>query len=184
MHSKNIHFSGAAVILLLCIAAVQWVPDLTKDATSTLGTVGFFFTAYGVLFAIVELHRAKVASLMAKDAAENVFKALTNLVTAREIIECQSTINVAVCVLEEGKNIPVSTLHQIIKLYSQVFHAELIDEKSLYRKNRSTVESYALTSAVGNSTISARNTARALLSISGQLAQLQGSTKNFTDYKQ
>lgn len=111
-----------------------------------------------------------------------MFRAVTSLVTAREIIECQSTINMAVSSLDEGRAIPSSVLCQIVKLYSQVFHAEFSDENSAHRKTRSIVESYSFNPNVGATSSASKNTRRALLSIASQLAELQGSTKNFTEY--
>lgn len=182
IQDKTIHIFGAAISLLLFGIAVFWKPSLIKDAPTTLGTIGSFATAYGVLFAIIELRRAKAASVLAKEEAERVFKAVTSLVTAREIIECQSTINMAISSLDEGRAIPSSALCQIVKLYSQVFYAEFSDEKSAHRKTRSTIESYSFNPNTATTKTSSKNTRHALLSIASQLAELQGSTKNFTEY--
>lgn len=182
MPDKAIHLGGAIVSALLCVVTVLWKPELLKDAPTALGTIGTFATAYGVVFAIIELRRAKAASVLAREEAEQVFRAVTSLVTAREIIECQATISMAVSSLDEGRAIPSSTLCQIVKLYSQVFHAQVADENSTHRKNRSVIESYSFNPNVGTTKSTPRNTRRALLSIASQLAELQGSTKNFTEY--
>lgn len=182
MLDKRIHLIAAIVLPLLGVVSAYWKPDLIKDAPTALGTIGFFATAYGVLFAIIELRRAKAASVLAKDEAERIFRAVTSLVTAREIIECQSTIKMAVSSLDEGRAISSSVLCQIVKLYSQVFHAELANEMSEHRKNRSFIESYSFNPNVGSMKSSSKKTNRALLSIASQLGELQGSTKNFTEY--
>lgn len=179
---KTTHLVGAIVSALLCVVTVLWKPELLKGAPTALGTIGTFATAYGVVFAIIELRRAKAAAVLAREEAERVFKAVTSLVTAREIIECQATISMAVSSLDEGRAIPSSTLCQIVKLYSQVFHAEVADEVSAHRKNRSVIESYSFNPNIGTTQSAPRNTRRALLSIASQLAELQGSTKNFTEY--
>lgn len=182
MTDKTVHITSAVLSIMVCIIAILWQPDLIKDAPSTLSTIGTFATAFGVIFAIIELKRAKAASSLAKEEAQRVLLAVTSLTTAREIIECQNTINVAVASLDEGRAIPTSVLCQIIRLYSQVFHSELVNEASFHRQNRSTVESYAYNPNIKSAGSSSRKTKQALLSISGQLAELQGSTKNFTEY--
>lgn len=183
MRDKAVHWIGAGVTVVLGAASVIWKPDLLKDAPTTLGTLGTFATAYGVLFAIVELRRAKSAASQAKEEAERVFKAVTSLATAREIVECQTTIQIAVASLDEGRPIPSSVLCQILKLYSQVFFAQVAVETSSHRKNRSIIESYTYNpNSTRTSSGAPSKTQRALLSIASQLAELQGSTKNFTEY--
>ncbi|CAM8645369.1 hypothetical protein MCEMSEM18_03660 [Comamonadaceae bacterium] len=182
LQDKTVHILGAVVSALLCVIAILWKPSLVKDAPTALGTLGTFATAYGVLFAIFELRRAEAASVLAQKEAARMFHAVTSLATAREVVECQSTITAAVASLDEGRAIPSSVLCQIVKLYSQVFHTELKDESSAYRKNRSVVESYSFNPNVSARGTSPRNTRRALLSIASQLAEVQGATKNFTEY--
>ena len=182
VHDKTHHIAGAIGSALLCVITILWAPELLKDAPTALGTLGTFATAYGVLFAIIELQRAKSASLIATQEAQRVFRSVTNLVTAREIIECQGTITMAVSSLDEGRAIPSAVLCQIVKLYSQVFHLELTNEASGHRKNRSIIESYSFNPNVGVTNGPPKNTRRALLSIASQLAELQGATKNFTEY--
>lgn len=182
LKDKAVHLIGAVVTAGLGIGIVIWQPDLLKDAPTTLGTLGTFATAYGVLFAIVELRRAKSASLHAREEAERVFRAMTSLATAREIVECQTTIQIAIGSLDDGRLIPSSVLCQIVKLYSQVFFAQLADEISSHRRNRSVIESYAHNPNIPASNGPSKNTRRALLSIASQLGELQGSTKNFTEY--
>lgn len=182
VNDKSIHAIAATTALLVCALAVIWKPSLIKDAPTALGTVGTFATAYGVIFAIIELRRAKAAAALARDESERVLRAVTSLVTAREIVECQATVSMAVSSIDEGRQIPSSTLCQIVKLYSQVFYVEVSDEGSPHRKNRSILESYSFNPNVHTKQAAPKNTKRALLSIASQLAELQGSTKNFTEY--
>lgn len=182
MKEKIVHLIGALLTALLGIGIVTWKPELLNDAPTTLGTLGTFATAYGVIFAIVELRRAKSASVQARAEAERVFQAMTSLARAREIVECQTSIQIAIGSLDEGRLITSSTLCQIVKLYSQVFFEQLVDETSLHRKNRSVIESYVYNPNITASQKPAKNTRRALLSIASQLGELQGSTKNFTEY--
>lgn len=180
--NKNIHIISATVSALLCIVFTLWQPSLIKDAPTSLGTIGSFATAYGLIFAIIELRRAQTASNLARQEAKRVLTVVTNLVTAREIIECQNTINMAISSLDEGKPISSAVLCQIVKLYSQVFHFELANELSIHRKVRSTIQSYTFNPNASAKPSTSKNTKHALLSITGQLAELQGSTKNFTEY--
>lgn len=179
---KKTHAAVFVVICLVGIILCILERDLLKDAPTTLGTIGSFATAYGVLFAVIELRRTQAVSLATKLAAEQVFTSVSGLITAREITECQSVIQMAVASLDEGRPIPSSTLHQIVKLYSQVFHKEMDNEKSGHRKNRSIIESYSFNMSLHGPTASTRHTKRALLTIAGHLAQLQGKTKNFAEY--
>ncbi|MFN3439909.1 MAG: hypothetical protein ACK41V_19590 [Acidovorax sp.] len=180
IEDKAVHLITAVLTALVGLCIVIWRPELLKDATTSIGTIGSFATAYGVFFAIIELRRAQKASEMATDEARKVFNAVTGLVTAREIAECQTTIYVAICSLEEGRAISSTVLHQIVKLYSQVFYAQLSEDASPHRKARSTIEAYSYNPNVSTSS-SSKRTKQALLSIAGQLAELQGSTKNFTE---
>jgi hypothetical protein len=177
---KKTHAIVFGVTCVVSIFLCLWQTDLLKDAPTTLGTIGSFATGYGVLFAVIELRRAQAVSMAARLAAERVFHSVTGLITAREITECQSVIQMAVASLDERRAIPSSTLQQVIKLYSQIFHVEMGDEKSEHRKNRSMIVSYYFNARM--STVSNKNTKRALLAISGHLAQLQGQTKNFSEY--
>ena len=182
LEDKTVHPTTAVLTGLVGLAIVLWKPELLKDATTSIGTIGTFATAYGVLFAVVELGRAKRASEAATVEARKVFNAVTALVTAREITECQTTIHVAICSLDEGRAISSTVLHQIVKLYSQVFHEQLSRDASPHRKARSTIEAYSYNPNLGTSN-SSKKTKQALLSIAGQLAELQGSTNNFTEMR-
>lgn len=172
------------IAFFICLAGsaiLMWCfPDLRKGQSATLGSAGVFITLYGVIFAIIEVFRLRSASDLAEKEAKRVFNSITNLVTAREIIECQTKIEIAVAAIDEKRTIPSASLCSIVKLYSQVFHNEVGDEKSEHRKNRSVVQSYYIS---GKSPLKAsENTKQALLGIAGHLAQLQGSTKNFAEY--
>jgi hypothetical protein len=180
-NDKLMHVVSFIIVLLLSIVIVILEPSLLKDAPTSLGTIGSFATAYGVIFAILELRRAKAASQQAKDEAKKVFFAVTGLVTAREIVECQATIQLAVASIDEGKAIPSAVLCQVTRLYSQLFHKEMIDEHSTHRKNRSFIESYSHNPNASSNGAVPKNTKRALIMISSDLGQLQGATKNFTE---
>ncbi|MGE6790852.1 hypothetical protein ACQKFS_02350 [Pseudomonas guineae] len=180
LNSKWIHiitflacFIGAGVLILL-------FPELKKDQPTTLGTAGVFLTLYGVTFAIIELVRLKSASFLANKEARRVFDIATNLVTAREIIECQTKIEIAVEAIDEKRLIPSASLCSIVKLYSQVFHHEVGDDNSEHRKHRSIVQAYYISGQLPPK--SSGNTKKALLGIAGHLAQLQGSTNNFAEH--
>jgi hypothetical protein len=177
---KWAHWISLTAVIVAGFIVVSLEPELFKDALTRFGTIGFFVTAYGVMFAIVELWRAQSAATLANAEAKKVFSAFTTLVTAREIADCQHTIKMAIASLDESKPIPSIIILDIIKIYSQVFHAEVSADDSLHRKNRSTIESYSFNPNVASASVP-HSTKSALLSIAGQLGQLEGSTKNFME---
>jgi hypothetical protein len=179
--SKYIHFFTFMAFALGGLLLKYEVPTLVRDPPTTVGTVGTLVTIYGVVFAIIELIRMRTATKQAVEAARKVFDSFATLVTAREITECQVGIQIAVDALDECRAIPSSLIVQIVKLYSQVFHKELADETSLHRRNRSTIESYSFNENSVLLTVSNNHTKRALTSVAGQLAQLQGATKSFRE---
>lgn len=180
LNSRWMHIIAFSACFIGAGGLIFLFPDLKKDQPTTLGTAGVFLTLYGVIFAIIELVRLKSASYLANKEARRVFDTVTNLVTAREIIECQTKIEIAVEAIDEKRAIPSASLCSIVKLYSQVFHNEVGDENSEHRRNRSIVQSYYINGRPPPKT--SENTKNALLGIAGHLAQLQGSTKNFSEY--
>jgi hypothetical protein len=185
VENKWSHAICLLFVLVMASITIHFEPTYVTGPINTLGTIGFFSTLYGVLFAIVELLRAKTASTLATNEAKRVFSVVTSIITAREIAECQGVINMAASAIDEGKTIPSATLCQIIKIYSQVYHAELTNPESEHRKNNSTLQSYSFNPNINSCGVpdkSAKNVKRALLSISSHLGQRQGSTKNFSEY--
>lgn len=180
LNSRWMHILAFLVCFIVAGMLIFYFPDLKRDQPTTLGTAGVFLTLYGVTFAIIELVRLKSASYLANKEARRVFDMVTNLATAREIIECQTKIEIAVEAIDEKRIIPSASLCSIVKLYSQVFHHEVGDENSEHRKNRSIVQSYYISGRLPAK--NSENTKKALLGIAGHLAQLQGSTKNFAEY--
>jgi hypothetical protein len=181
IHSKKVHLIAVALCFVVAVLVVVLFPGLRKDESALLGTAGAFITLYGVIFAIIEVLRLKSASKLAEDEARRVFDSVVNLVTAREIIECQTKIEHAVEAIDENRLVPSASLCGIVKLYSQVFHEEVGKEESEHRRHRSTVESYYVSGRPKNEV--SGNVKKAFLGIAGHLAQLQGSTKNFAEYK-
>lgn len=180
LNSKWMHIINFFVCLIGAGGVILLFPGLRKDQSTTLGTIGVFLTLYGVTFAIIELIRLKSASYLASKEAKRIFDMVTNLATAREIIECQTKIEIAVEAIDKKKGIPSASLCSIIKLYSQVFHNEVGDENSEHRKNRSIIQSYCINGQpLSNTSVKTKS---ALLGIAGHLAQLQGTTKNFSEY--
>jgi hypothetical protein len=189
--SLNMHFFKATdkwahtinllVIIVIGLIVVLSEPILVKDIPTTFGTLGFFITAYGVIFAIVELLRVQNATTLANLEAKKVFSTLNNLITAREIMDCQHAVRMAIASLDENKPIATVLIVDIIKFYSQVFHAEVILDDSSQRKNRSIIQSYSFNPNINSPNAGTYSTKSALLSIAGELAQLQGASKNLPE---
>lgn len=185
--SKMVHFILLLIVVVCGFIFLHSYPCLFKDAPTTFGTVSAFLTAYGVLFAVIELLRVKNAVKQAEDEAKRVFNAVIKLETAREIIECQAKIEIALNYLNEEKLIPAYIRRGILQLYSQIFHEQFENEQCSHRDYRAIVESYDVEKRELNSN-SNNNKKRTKLiqtlnSIVSQLAQLQGNTKIFTEYK-
>ncbi|WP_219119039.1 hypothetical protein [Janthinobacterium sp. UMAB-56] len=188
-HEKMPHIVWAIIFILIAIIATQWHSELIKDPPTTLGTVGFFATAYGILFAIIELGRTKNAAILVKKEVQRALNMVKGIDSAQEIVECLNTTSLALASLEEGKAIPNALLCQIIKHYSQLFHIELEDDSSEHRRVRSTIQAYSFIPPKSSEKESSqgprsnsKKTRAALLEITGHLAQRQGSNKTFTEH--
>jgi hypothetical protein len=184
MRDKAVHIWYALSIGLLCIVSILWKQSLVKDPETTLGTLGTFATIYGVIFAIIEVMRVKAAAILVKEESERVLSTVTSLVKAREIIECQALVTAALSSVDDGRAIPNELLSRILKLYSQVFHSEVAIDTSPHRKNRSVIESYVHSASASTGRSAASKTQIALRSVSSQLGEVQGATKNLTEYGQ
>ena len=168
-----------AVLSASLLCAWKW-PDLIKDSTTSFSTIGFFVTLYGVIFAIVEVKRAKSAAELAEHEAKKAHEKINDFFSVRDIVECQKAIETAVSCIDEGQRISASTLCLIVKHYSEIFHVQLNDAKSEHRKNRSTIDSYYFT-ASEIPTPSNVHLKRALLSSMGHLSQMVGLKSSYKE---
>ncbi|CAK7063022.1 hypothetical protein [Saezia sanguinis] len=162
-----------------------WVyPDLHKDPVTIIGTVASFLTVYGVLFAIIELNRAKSSLELVQKETAKALNFATALITAHEISECQHLIQNIIVLIDEEKTVPLVNVVQVVKYYSQVFYEECKDEDSEYRNCHAMLESYAISlerNLNSQKSTPSRKTRQALITIVRQLGQLQGSTKELQE---
>lgn len=141
--AKLIHLLVFVATVALGKALIRAVPDLTKDDPTTFSTLTGVATLYGVVFAIIEVWRAKsaaqLAAVRAKQAADQVHAAYG----LRDASECQSCIQYALGSIDEHGFAPLSVLSRIVKLYASEFAEDYDDAKSDVRKRVAMVESYA-----------------------------------------
>lgn len=176
------HILFAIGTTVVCVLCINFDASLVKDLSATLGTIGFFATAYGVIFAIIELKRAKSAAEFASSEVGRVLNSVTCLVTAREITECQALVQNLLGIIDDKMPVSTATINHVIRIYSQIFFKDMKIPQSLSRNNRAILENASITSSIIHGTSATNSCLRqALHSITGQLAELQGSTNNFTE---
>ena len=178
--SRYVYLILAALTVLVAMLFVYWKPELIKDAPTSLSTVASFAGLLGLTVALIEIFRLKGATELARSEARSIFDRVTQLVTAREIADCQGTIDAVLSKMDEDGEVPTRQLHQITKLYSQVFSAKFDDPTSIHRQNRSAVQAYALKPGT---VASSQALKFALLGIAMHLGEVQGLTKVFEESK-
>jgi hypothetical protein len=142
-HSRWAHFVVALITVLLgFVTAWSW-PGLVKDAPTAFGTIGFFVTLYGVVFAIIEVLRLKAAAELAMKAAKKAARRIEALYDARNSAECQTLIENVLNRLDEDGTLSASSLGRIVKLYAAEFSTTYELETSPHRTRVATVNSFA-----------------------------------------
>lgn len=179
--SKLDHLVSFLVVLVVAVICFACDKELYDGISKTLGSVGGFLTVYAVIFAIIELARTRSAAELAEQKVAEVVKVVEDLMTAREISECQAAVEYALDGITQTEGISGSHIVKIIRLYSQVFPLEMKDERSRHRKNRTILESYEFSAADAAKASVPKKTKRALLEISGHLAEEQGHTKHIKE---
>lgn len=178
MKRKVIHAVALIIILLASAALYFRFPILFENVENTFSTLGTLVTFYAVTIAVIEM-------IITRREAERVFSALTNIYTAKEIKECQLTINYLLAAIEEERSIPITSLNNIVMLYSRVFSSEMKNEASIYRANRSSLTSYSVFAKNRQKKVgSSAKLQETLILITAHLAELEGLTKNFTEFEQ
>ena len=137
------HALTAALIVASGLLAVFLWPDLIKDDVNTFGTVGFFLTAYGVIFAIVEVIRAGAAADAAAKAAKVAAQRVEALYNIRNSAECQILIESALERLHEDGTMSASSLGRIVRLYAAEFSTSFEQDTSVHRLRMEMVNSFA-----------------------------------------
>ncbi|WP_431295762.1 hypothetical protein [Rahnella sp. PAMC 25559] len=183
LSSKVIHWLLLGIIIISFLLCICINPSSWIDTPSRFGTLGFFITLYGVLFAAVELIRLKSAAIQATNAAQNIFKQINTVYTTRDISECQGKIEMAIINLDNGLLIASSNLLSITRTYSQIFTEEMNQEDSRHRLNKSYIESYTFNPSSINthSSPNVKLTRSALLAIASDLAALQGKSNKLME---
>lgn len=145
--SKYAHAVTAVGTVAVSFLAVYLLPDLWKGDVTRFGTVGFFITAYGVLFAIIEVLRTKSAAQLVSTESAKILQQVENLSGLRLLSECQSAIELAVQVIDTRETPPLAMLTSISRIYSEHFHEQLVDPNSQPRRHTAMLESFAIASA-------------------------------------
>lgn len=100
------HFLSLSIVLVAGIACSWRWPNLVKDEVASFSTIGFFVTLYGVIFAIIEVRRAKSAAELAEHAAKKAHDKINDFFNVRDIVECIKAIETAVSCIDDGQKIP------------------------------------------------------------------------------
>lgn len=175
--SKYDHLFSFLVVFVVAIGCFVYDQDLSDGASKTLGSIGGFLTIYAVIFAFIELVRTRSAAELAEQKVSEVVSVVEDLMTAREITECQIAVESALDGISRNEDITARYVVKIIRLYTQVFPVAMKDAKSEHRKNRSILQSYQYVERAPEHAPVPTKTQRALMSISGHLAEQQGETK-------
>jgi hypothetical protein len=186
MAHKIVHLVAFLLVVVAGFVLVNRHPELLVGASTSLGTIGTILTVYGVVFAIVELMRAKASIRIAGEQSGKVLQQVTKLVAVREIEECYASVRMAVEALDASNGIPNALVVRIIKSYSQIFASELDNPKSDHRKNLSVLESYVFQAESMGKDIRAvpkPRTMKALSAIVRSLGTLQGQHGKFEELK-
>lgn len=142
------HVAIALVAIIGMIGSRAW-PDLWKDQPTAFATIGFFVTAYGVAFAIVELLRTKAAAVLAASAARAAEAKVASLYDSRNAVECQTLIEGVLERLQEDGTLSSGSLSRIVRLYAAEFSDDYEREDSRCRRHVGMVSSFALAHGAG-----------------------------------
>lgn len=187
-NDKYLHILTAVLVCIVGGISMWAEPKLIVDPPAKLGTLSAFLTAYGLIFTIIELLRTKNAALLAKEESKRVYKSMANILLAKDIEACKHLIRIASDACGRGEVVPAMIIIQIIEVYSKAFHDRVSALDSEYSKNVEILGLYkfsvsvgVVNSAKGMKRARPNRTFQALASMANHLAQLEGSTKNFTD---
>lgn len=169
MDSKIIHVVIFIIVVTCCGGIFYFLPELRKDSITVFTVMSGFLTLYGVVFAAIQVVRARKSADLAKIESEKVFHKMDDLYGLRDITQCLSAIEMAMDSIIKNEHISASTLLTITKVYSAIFSTEIDDEKSEYRKNNSMLHSFSHAAESSNSTNKVR-LRKALLSMSSHLS--------------
>ncbi len=120
---RAIHISTLLVIFITAILACEFVPELWTGANNKFSTLSGFATLYGVIFAAIEVVRARAASDLASAAAVSTHRAVISAIDVKTLGECKAYIINCLTDLERDGWASTSVLVRIIDLYTSQFHA-------------------------------------------------------------
>jgi len=146
--SRWVHIATLAVTVILFLAVSFAWPDLVSDPIKTFGTGGFFLTAFGLLFSIVEVMRTQSAALAAKEAARRAGDLARTPYNMRDVSECMTVIESVTHALNHGGSPRQQPLSRIIKLYTAVFQRTYADDTSPQRISLGVVQTYVAVKAL------------------------------------
>lgn len=140
---KGVHILLALAIIIFGFSLNYFIPDLYGNALLKFSTIGGLATFYSMLFAVVEVIRTKGVAEKARVEAVSASRGVERLYSIKDLSTCQSAVEMAMNALDKNEPIPSSVMCQITKIYSQVFHKELINTGSDHRIAKSMLDSYS-----------------------------------------
>lgn len=140
--SRWVHIATFAVTVISFLTiSLKW-PALISSPIQTFGTGGFFLTAFGLLFSIVEVMRTQSAALAAKEAARRAGDLARTPYNMRDVSECMTVIESVTHALNHGGSPRQQPLSRIIKLYTAVFQSAYADDSSPQRRRLGIIQTY------------------------------------------
>jgi hypothetical protein len=98
------------------------IPELWTGRTNVFSTLSGFATFYGVLFAAIEVVRARSASEMAESAAASAQSAILSAIDIKTLAECKTYIRNSLVDLERDGWASTSALARVLELYTSQFY--------------------------------------------------------------
>ncbi|MBB6503721.1 hypothetical protein F4693_000676 [Sphingomonas endophytica] len=146
--NRGVHIvTFAATVISFLAVSLGW-PELVGNPIQAFGTGGFFLTAFGLLFSIVEVMRAQSAALAAKEAARRAGNLARTPYNMRDVSECMTVIESVTHALNHGGSPRQQPLSRVIKLYTAVFQSAYADDGSLQRIRLGVVQTYVAVKAL------------------------------------
>jgi hypothetical protein len=131
------------ITFLLAVGLIRLWPQLVKDEPTIFATVTGLAGLYGVLFAVIEVLRAKKAAVLAAEEAQKASSQVRAQYALRDAAECQISIENALRIIDEGGAVPLASISRISKLYCAEFPEDYLVNTSDVRMRALKIESYS-----------------------------------------
>lgn len=153
------------------------IPGLREDAPASFGTAGVFLTLYGLILAVLEARRARLAAEAARKAALQAARVVGALSEARMLNECKAAIDSALDALDHGDRVASSAISRILRVYHLHFAEQLLQDDSKEKFNESMLSAYQHRNARDTKSGHPR-TRKALIDMANQINIIEAALLN------